>query len=70
MFSNHFIMLIEPVDQEFRKDTVGMALLSSLLPRVSVGVTQTAREQEEVSLRDQLPRWLLHSCIWDLGKNL
>lgn len=49
-------MLIESVDQEFRKDTVGMAFISSLLPRVSVEVAQARREQEEVNLRDQLPR--------------
>lgn len=60
MFSNHFIMLIEPLDQEFRKDTVGMALLCSLMPRVSFGVIQTAGEQEEARSRDQLARWLLH----------
>ena len=64
MFSNHFIMLIESVDQEFRKDTVVMTLLYSLVSGISV------REQEEVRLRDQLVRWLLQACIWNLGRNL
>lgn len=63
MFSNHFIMLIETVDQEFIKDMVGMALLCSLMSGVSIGITQIAGEQEEVGLKGQLPEWLLHSCI-------
>lgn len=63
-------MLIESLDQEFKKGTTDDMChndVFSPLPWYLRSQPEWLEELMELGLEDRLPRWLLNPCIWCLG---